>query len=168
MKRKLYIGFLLVGILFTFSSFTHALKITSSLIEYNANEKKLRVECKVFIDDFLRSLGKVINVNNLKERDISDIENYFKEFYVVEINGKRFPFNYESSQVHKVFNVLTIKFSKTNFNVKKGDQLKLKNTLLFNVFGFVQSNRMELRFPPYFKSLYFETTKIEDSYDHTF
>ncbi|WP_299619353.1 DUF6702 family protein [uncultured Tenacibaculum sp.] len=168
MKRILHIGFLLVGITFSFSSFSHPLKVTASLIEYDENQKNIRVECKVFVDDFLQSIGRPMNVNSLNKKDITDIESYFNEYYIIKIKGKKFTFKYDSSYFEKAFNVLTIKFSESSFTVNKGDNIDVKNALLFDVFGFLQSNRMELRFPPFFQSKYFETTKVEDSYTYTF
>ncbi len=168
MKRRLHIVLLLLGVISCFSSFTHPLKVTASLIEYNEDAKNIRVECKVFVDDFSQSIGRPMNVNNLSERDIKDIERYFREFYVVMVNGKKYPFEYDSSYYEKSFNVLTIKFYESDFTVKKGDKLEVKNALLFDVFGFLQSNRMELRFPPFFQSSYFESTKVKDAIEHTF
>ncbi|WP_299675863.1 DUF6702 family protein [uncultured Tenacibaculum sp.] len=166
--KKFKITFFLIGIFLVFSSFNHPLKITASLIEYNANEKKIRVECKVFVDDFLQSMGRPMNVNHLNEKDIADIEKYFNEYYVITVNDQKFNFNYDSSYFQKALNVLTIKFNESDLVVKKGHILKVKNTLLFDVFGFLQSNRMELRFPPFFKSSYFESTKVKDSLTYTF
>ncbi|WP_075342146.1 DUF6702 family protein [Tenacibaculum agarivorans] len=168
LKRKLY-TFCLLSILFlSFSSFTHPLKVTASLIEYNSKEKNIRVECKVFIDDFLIDIGRDMNVSNLTQKDKSVIENYFKEFYEIKVNNRKIPFNYETSEVQESYNVLTIKFSKSDLVLKKGDKINIKNTLLFSAFGYLQSNRIELRFKPFFASKYVESTKVDNSFSYTF
>ncbi|CAL2060905.1 DUF6702 family protein [Tenacibaculum sp. 190524A05c] len=167
MRQKLSIAFLFLVVL-SLTSFTHPLKATSSLIAFNADSKTIKVECKVFVDDFLTSLGRDMNVNRLTKKDKSVIEKYFDKNYIIKVNGKKNPLKFDSSEYSESFNLLTITFQESNLNLKKGDKLLVTNTLLFDEFGFLQSNRMELRFPPFFKEAYFESTKVKDSFIHTF
>ncbi len=168
MKRVTQIGILLLIVIMTFSSFTHPLKVTSSLINYNTDTQKIKVECRVFVDDFLLSLGRDMNCHKLTNKDKSAIENYFNKYFIMELNNKKLPFKIETSDYNENFNVLNIQFLENDATIKKGDILKVSNQLLFDEFEFVQSNRMELRFKPFFKVAYFESTKIQDSFSHTF
>ena len=169
MKRRIQITFLLLTLFLSFSSFVHPLKVSASLIEYDPDKKTIRVESKVFIDDFLKSIAnEEMDVNKLSDSDKLAIEAYYKESYIIKINGKETPLKYSSSDVDLNFNVLTIKFEETALTVKKRDKIEIINRLLFNEFGFLQSNRMELRFPPFFNSAYVECTKVRDNFLHTF
>ena len=168
MKRTLYIIVILLGVFLCFSSFIHPLKISASLVAYNPEKKSITVESKVFIDDFLNSIEKEMDVSNLSEADILVIEEYYKENYIITIEGKTVPLKYESSKVDLDVNVLTVIFYESALEVKKRDKLEIINRLLFNKFSFLQSNRMELRFPPFFDSAYVECTKVRDNFTHTF
>lgn len=151
MKIKLVKTILLLSILLIFSSFKHPLKLTASLIEYNPEANNIRMECKVFIDDFEDTINKKdFNVSNLTKGDKEEIEYFFDEFYHIIINGKKLPLNYKSSEVIKGKNVLIIKFAENDFTLKKGDNILIENQLFFKEFGNLQSNRITVRIPPFF------------------
>ena len=107
---------MLTGILFILTSFSnsHPIKITSSLILLNPKTANLEMECRVFIDDFTNSINstftKNINLANLSDEDKQGIENYFKEYYVITINGKKFPLKYAESKVLEEHNVFILRF----------------------------------------------------------
>jgi len=130
----------------------HPLKLSASLIEYNQGAKSIRMECRVFIDDFERCINPTlpsnINVFDLGPTDQEGIENYFSKNYLIEVNGERIPLEYQSSEVNKAYNTLTIKFSETPLSLKKGDKVWVKNTLLFEKFRYSQVNRITLHLSP--------------------
>jgi len=73
---KLYKILLLSCLLLFSTSFNslHPIKLTSSLVEFNPKANILRVECRVFIDDFTFSMNdtftKNFNVSNLTKEDV--------------------------------------------------------------------------------------------------
>ncbi|MFN7913125.1 MAG: DUF6702 family protein [Bacteroidota bacterium] len=152
-STKVLFSFVLMGIWLIFVSFKHPIKLTASLIEYNENTKMLSVECKVFIDDFEKSINKTltknIDLSTPTKEDKSGIEDYFEKYYTITINGKEMPLKYKASEVLKEYNVLTIKFSEKAIKLNKGDKILIENTLFFEEFGYLQSNRITIRIPPF-------------------
>ena len=152
-STKILLAFTLLSICLFFASFKHPIKLTASLIEYDEKTSALSMECKVFIDDFEKSiskkLAKNINVSNLMKEDKTGIEDYFEKYYTITLNGKKLPLKYFTSVVMREYNVLTIKFSENTIKLKKGDKLLIENTLFFEEFGYLQSNRITIRIPPY-------------------
>ena len=144
---------LLTIVVITSTSFKHPIKLTASLIEYEPKTNSLRMECKVFIDDFEKSINKTlpknINVSNLTKEDIKGLEDYFDTYLKISFNGKELPIKYKTSEVLREYNVLTVKFTDHLIKIKKGDKLEISNTLFFTEFGYIQSNRMTIRIPPY-------------------
>ena len=147
-------SFFLVTAVYPSAASSHPLKLSASLIEYEPEKKTLRVECKVFIDDFERSLSRSV----LKDTDVSSlkkeqkpqiIEAYFKKFYSITFNGKRLPLKYESAKPLFRQNVLIIAFKRTALSIKKGDQLRIENSMFIQDFGINQSNRIAVRIPPF-------------------
>jgi hypothetical protein len=59
------------------------------------------------------------------------------------------PLKYKASEVLKEYNVLTIKFSEKAIKLNKGDKILIENTLFFEEFGYLQSNRITIRIPPF-------------------
>ncbi|WP_298317565.1 DUF6702 family protein [uncultured Aquimarina sp.] len=159
---------LLLGCLLLFStsfSSSHPIKLTSSLIQSFPESNSLEVECRVFIDDFTFSMNdtftKNFNASDLSKEDIEGIENYFKKYYKIIINDKIYTLTYISSEVFEKHNVLSIKFSKKIPVIKEGDQICIENTLFFQEFDFLQSNRMTVRIPPFISEDYFEVTSLD-------
>ncbi len=153
MKHKFVGAFLLLGVLFISTSFRHPLKLTTSMVTYDPGSKTLKMECRVFIDDFEnsinRTLSKDINVSNLTKADKAGLERYFAERYAIRLNGKIIPLKYLSSKVLRAENVFSIKFTKGNVKFKKGDKLTIKNVLFCKEFGMNQTNRITVQIPPY-------------------
>ncbi|MEM9299763.1 MAG: DUF6702 family protein [Bacteroidota bacterium] len=161
MKTKTYnvIWFLLVFLIS--SSFTHPLKLTTSLIEYHLEKSSLYLECRVFIDDFEHTINRPgMAASSFTKGDKDEIEYYFNEFYDIELTGRKLYLNYESSEVFIANNVLVLKFSITNLMITEGDQLLIENRLFFADFGPQQSNRMTIRIPPFIS----EDTQITTLY----
>ncbi|WP_343912829.1 DUF6702 family protein [Aquimarina litoralis] len=159
---------LLGGILLISTSFnsTHPIKLTSSLIQSFPKDNVLGVECRVFIDDFTFSMNdtytKNFNASNLSKDDIKAIEKYFQRYYKIIINDQVYPLIYTSSEVFEKHNVLSIKFAKKIPSITEGDQICIENTLFFEDFGFLQSNRMTVRIPPHISEEYFEVTSLDE------
>lgn len=155
MKLNTYRTLLLLGILTFSSSFkwNHPLKLTASEIKYDVSSKKLKLECKVFIDDFESSINKTlsknINIYALTKADKAGIQKYFDNHFVITSNGKVLSLKYLSATVRKSENGMSIKFYKNNVSLKKDDKVKIKNTLFFKEFGVNQSNRVTVRIPPF-------------------
>ncbi|WP_299255556.1 DUF6702 family protein [uncultured Aquimarina sp.] len=159
---------LLLGCLLLFStsfSSSHPIKLTSSLIQTFPKSNILRVECRVFMDDFTYSMNdtftKNFNALKLSEQDIEGIEDYFERYYKIIINDKIYTLAYESSEVFEKHNVISIKFSNKIPVIKEGDQICIENTLFFEDFDFLQSNRMTVRIPPFISENYFEITSLD-------
>ena len=86
MNKLLFISLFVCNTSLISSTYTHPIKLTSSQIKYDVKSKSVRLECKVFIDDFApaisSSLLTTINQGaNLTEGDKQRIENYFIEKY---------------------------------------------------------------------------------------
>jgi len=152
------------------SSTNHPIKLTSSEIKYNSKTKDLRVECKVFMDDFApaisSSLLTSLNQSSLTNDDKKGIENYFTEKYKISINNNNFTWKIENFDISN--NVLSLIFCNHDVTIKKGDQLKIENSLLFEVFGEVQSNWMTIVFPPQIRNYNFESVIEDPVYTKTF
>jgi len=169
MKKILLVLTLLLSLSFTTFSNIHPIKLTSSEIKYIPKTKNLRVECKVFIDDFApvisSTLLKSIAQKNLTQEDLSRIENYFLEKFKIFFNGKPLPWNINS--YHIEHNILTLVYCNYNMDLNKDDHIKIENEMLFEVFGEVQSNWMTISFPPYFNDDNFESKLDDPIYSNT-
>ncbi len=164
---KFYNVCLLVSILLFSTSFkdVHPIKLTASLIEYNPEKTSLRMECRVFIDDFENSINKTrtnpIRVTNLSKEGIKGIEEHFEKYYTIIVNDKKIPLKYKSSEIMEKYNILIIKFYEDTLALKKGDQICIENTLFFEEFKFLQTNRITVQLPPFLTQEYFEA-KYDD------
>ncbi|WP_348772867.1 DUF6702 family protein [Aquimarina sp. MMG016] len=157
----------LLCILFFSTSFSssHPIKLTSSLIEINPRTNILSMECRVFMDDFTFSMNdtftKNFNASNLSKEDLEGIEDYFERYYKIFINDKIYTLTYISSEVFEKHNVLSIKFSNKIPVIAEGDQICIENTLFFEDFDFLQSNRITVRIPPFISEDYYEITSLD-------
>ncbi|MCK8521255.1 hypothetical protein M0D21_06745 [Aquimarina sp. D1M17] len=167
-KNKFYKIIYAVCLLFVSTSFNsvHPIKISSSLIEFNPKTNMVDVECRVFIDDFTFSMNdtftKNLNVSNLSEEDKTAIEKYFKRYYKIYINDILYSLEYSSSEVFEEHNVVSFKFIKDVPPIKEGDQICIDNTLFFEDFGILQSNRITVRVPPFIAEDHFEITTVDE------
>ena len=146
--------FFVYPLLLSTGTLSHPLKISASLIDYDPQDKTLRLECKVFLDDFERSLSRSVlqgvDVSTLKKEERPRIiESYFKEFYQIRLNGKKLPLKYQTVVPLYDRNVLIIKFAKISLPIKKGDTLEIENSMFFRDYGPSQSNRIAVRIPPF-------------------
>ena len=132
----------------------HPLKLTASLIEYNSKSKSLTMECKVFRDDFQKSLRKSVlkgvdKSDVTREGKIKIIESYFRKYYSIIHNGNILPLRLESSKYLRGQNVIVIAFKPNSLDLKTGDKLSIRNTLFFEDFKHSQSNRIVVRIPSF-------------------
>ena len=132
----------------------HPLKLSASIIKYDSARRSLRMECKVFIDDFQLSLVNSIlkdrDPNSVKREDRRElIEQYFQMFYSVRHNGRSLTWRVE--QVIPLYreNVLVIQFDSGMTRLKKGDKVTVENTIMFRDFGSAQTNRTVMVIPEY-------------------
>ncbi|MEE2902656.1 MAG: DUF6702 family protein [Myxococcota bacterium] len=152
-RSNLISGLFLIAIaLWPSISVGHPLKLSASLIEYDHKKKFIRMECRVFLDDFQLSLSSSVlkgrERTKLKESEKPRIiEAYFKDLYHITVNGKRIRLKFDSMKYMQAQNVLEIKFARVPLSMKKGDKIEIKNMLFFDDFGSQQSNRMALRIP---------------------
>ncbi|RNC86249.1 MAG: hypothetical protein ED556_08090 [Winogradskyella sp.] len=170
MKPKLFFSFLLLSAFLFASLSSHPLKLTASEIKYDEKTKSIRVDCRVFIDDFAPVINKTLfdrlENSNITEDDKLAIQNYFAFNYRISINGKVLPFKIKDYKVQS--NVMNIEFAKNYITLKKGDKLYIENNLLFEVFGPMQTNWVTLRIPPFIPKGSFESQIESNSYSQTF
>ncbi len=159
MKYRLSIISLLVCIFLASSGFNHPIKMTTSLIEYDAEKKRMNIECRVFIDDFQNSLGGLnFDASKITNDDIEEIENYFDTFFKIVVGEEELKLNYRSSKVYGSSTILALKFSVENVFIDNGDDFLIENKLFFLDFGPLQTNSMTLRIPPFISQEYREAT----------
>ena len=156
--------------LFIFLSFSHPIKLTSSIIRYDPQTQIINMECKVFIDDFSPAIAPNIEqrVNNksLSSDDLLRIENYFNTNYKIFIDGDKLPLVINNYKVAN--NVMTLSFSISNITLKIGNRLNIENELLFEKFPDLQSNWMTIQIPPFIPNNNFESKFENYIYSHTF
>jgi len=167
---KKYKQIIILSSLFILFSFSHPIKLTSSIIKYNAETKVISMECKVFIDDFAPAIGPNLEnrINNeiLTKDDLLRIENYFSTNYKIFIDGNKLSLAIDKYKVAN--NVMTLSFSSTYIILKKGDKLNIENELLFEKFPDLQSNWMTIQIPPFLPNYNFESKFENYLYSFTF
>ena len=167
---KKYKQIIILSSLFILFSFSHPIKLTSSIIKYNSETKVISMECKVFIDDFAPAIGpnleNRINDKSLTKDDLLGIENYFRTNYKIFIDGKKLLLTIDKYKVAN--NVMTLSFSSTYITLKKGDKLNIENELLFEKFPDLQSNWMTIQIPPFLPNYNFESKFDNYLYSFTF
>lgn len=168
--KKIQIAIFLFCASFVFSSFEHPVKLTSSEIKYNTDTKSVGIECKVFIDDFAKAFSSAtietrMNLSKLTEKDKTLIEDYFVKKYKIFVNGILLPIKFGTYTSKE--NVMTLKFSKIDIDLKKGDKILIENELLFDEFEFQQSNWITLRLPPFIKNSNFACKLDKSTYSKT-
>ncbi len=172
MKHKVFIIIFLLSIGSILTSFKHPIKLTASLIEYDPESTSIQMECRVFIDDFEKSINKRltkdIDITSLTQEDKLSIEDYFKQYYSITIKGKRIPLKFKTTELLDAQNIVIIKFAKKELIIKKGDKLTIENILFFVEYGGLQSNRVTLRMPPFLNEYSFQSTIDKYSFYYTF
>ena len=92
---KMSVALFLISLLFIVSpGMSHPLKLSASLVEYDPETKGLHMECKVFLDDFERSLSRAIlkgkDPSSIPKADKSKIVNaFFGKYYTIVHNGNK-------------------------------------------------------------------------------
>lgn len=152
----MFLRFIYISLIFlVFSSTSHPIKLTSSLLEYKQATGELSYECKVFIDDFEnainKTLSKKIAIQKPTQEDIAGINRHFGNHVKIFINGKVLPMMYKSSEVIKSANVYIIRFKDIPIKLKKGDKIQISNSLFFEEFEYAQTNFILVKIPPFVK-----------------
>lgn len=167
---KKYKQIIILSSLFILFSFSHPIKLTSSIIKYDSETKVISMECKVFIDDFAPAIGpnleNRINSKSLTKDDLLRIENYFITNYKIFIDGNKLPLAIDKYKVAN--NVMTLSFYSTFITLKKGNKLNIENELLFEKFPDLQSNWMTIQIPPFLPNYNFESKFENYLYSYTF
>ncbi|MDG1160840.1 MAG: hypothetical protein P8M76_02080 [Flavobacteriaceae bacterium] len=161
---------LILSSLLILFSFSHPIKLTSSIIKYDKETKVLSMECKVFVDDFAPAIDQAlehrINNKTLTKDDLSRIEDYFITNYKIFIDGEKLPLAIDQYKVAN--NVMTLSFSSIYITLKKGNKLNIENELLFEKFPDLQSNWMTIQIPPFLSNYNFESKFENYIYSYTF
>ena len=161
---------LILSSLLILFSFSHPIKLTSSIIKYDKETKVLSMECKVFVDDFAPAIDQAlehrINNKTLTKDDLSRIEDYFITNYKIFIDGEKLPLAIDQYKVAN--NVMTLSFKSTHIIFKKGDKFSIENELLFEKFPDLQSNWMTIQIPPFLPNYNFESKFENYIYSYTF
>ena len=161
---------LILSSLLILFSFSHPIKLTSSIIKYDKETKSLSMECKVFVDDFAPAIDQAleyrINNKTLTKDDLSRIEDYFISNYKIFIDGEKLPLAIDQYKVAN--NVMTLSFSSIYITLKKGNKLNIENELLFEKFPDLQSNWMTIQIPPFLPNYNFESKFENYIYSYTF
>lgn len=174
MTFKLHFILFFISTLLFSSSFNqvedHPIKLTSSQIKYDATAKTLKMECKVFIDDFapVINTGLFLRARNgeLTVDDKNGIERYFQEKYRIFVNHRKLSLTFKDYTIQE--NVMSIEFDENHVALKKGDEIYIENELLFEEFDYKQSNWMTIRIPPYVPNDNFESKIDNFTYSHRF
>lgn len=170
------IFFLITTVLLSFiapsteSSLDHPMKLTSSEIKYDINTKSIKMECKVFIDDFAPVINPTLFVRaqklNLTNDDKKGIERYFQEKYRIFINHRKLSLSFEEYSIRE--NVMSIRFSENYVSLQKDDEIYVENELLFEEFDYQQSNWITFNMPPFIFNRNFESKKGNFTYSFKF
>ena len=95
MVTKLYKWFLLLSLAFVAGGFSaHPIFVSVTEIEHNAKEKTLEISCKIFTDDFEKTLRKAYNTHidllQVKDKPAMDklVNDYVQKHLKIAVNGK--------------------------------------------------------------------------------
>ena len=95
MVTKLYKWFLILSLSFLISNFSfHPIFVSVTEIEHNAKEKTLEVSCKIFTDDFEKTLRKAYNTHVdlllAKDKPAMDklVNDYVQKHLKIMVDGK--------------------------------------------------------------------------------
>ena len=101
MVTKLYKWFLILSLSFLISSFSfHPIFVSVTEIEHNAKEKTLEVSCKIFTDDFEKTLRKAYNTHVdlllAKDKPAMDklVNDYVQKHLKIMVDGKQIVLKY--------------------------------------------------------------------------
>ena len=153
LTRHLAVLSFLVSVCLPTTASSHPLKLSASLIDYDPGQQGIRVQCKVFMDDFqlslLNSVLKGRDPRKVKKQERPAlIEKYFEQFFSIEHNGRRLLWKVDSLTPLYRENVLVIRFKRMKARLSKGDSLSIKNAIFFRDF-YDQTNRTVVRIPSF-------------------
>ena len=101
MVTKLYKWFFILSLSFLISSFSfHPIFVSVTEIEHNAKEKTLEVSCKIFTDDFEKTLRKAYNTHVdlllAKHKPAMDklVNDYVQKHLKIMVDGKQIVLKY--------------------------------------------------------------------------
>ena len=101
MVTKLYKWFFILSFSFLVSSFSfHPIFVSVTEIEHNAKEKTLEVSCKIFTDDFEKTLRKAYNTHVdlllAKDKPAMDklVNDYVQKHLKIMVDGKQIVLKY--------------------------------------------------------------------------
>lgn len=128
--KYIFASFCLVAfVCLSFSA--HPIYLSTTEIDYNKKNKTLEIAIKIFSDDLGEVLseeqGETVEIGTDREHQDATalITEYLEEHFVVEVNGKKKPFNYVTRrnvredfyatwvllEVPKVYNIKTLKLT---------------------------------------------------------
>ncbi|MBY0245323.1 MAG: hypothetical protein K2Q03_07725 [Sphingobacteriaceae bacterium] len=110
--------------------------MSSTDVVYNAKEKSLEINCKIFTDDFENALRKnyktkvdLIGVKFQKNMDVL-VKKYLETHLQIEVNGHKSAPNYIGFEIDN--ESVSVYFEIDNVNSLK--ELKFSNTILYDLF----------------------------------
>ena len=162
MEKKMSKLSILFLFLFGSSVYAHQLKFSTTLIEYVEESARLDLMFNVFMDDFAYGvdnlLSKEIDYVSPSKSEKKDLKKYFDTFFKISLNGIQLNLEYEEVEIYSDYNAFRFKFSCDKVNINKGDELFFENNLLFNEFGYQQTNMTVIRIPPFFEEEHYQAT----------
>ena len=161
MKFRL-LFFLLIFPLLSFNDF-HKFYVSVTEIEHNEKNQSLQVISRVFTDDFEKvlktrfdpgiRLGKEVETPGIN----SQIEKYLSQRFAVEVDGKPLQVKFIGKEYENDMILFYIEIP----NVKEIKKIKVKNTLLLDMFE-EQKNLIHVEFKGKTKSLILADGKESD------
>ncbi|MCJ8275492.1 MAG: hypothetical protein HRT44_01065 [Bdellovibrionales bacterium] len=154
LKAKVVISlFVLSAIFWPSLGLSHPLKLSSTLIKHDPAKGVVVIECKVFADDFSKSIYRSLQGSDISKLSADDkrktINNYLNRYLRITFNGKPFLIKFKGSKYIRSQNVLVLMFEENKLAVQEGDQIIIQNRLFFDDFGPAQKNHIFVQFPKY-------------------
>ncbi|RZJ31933.1 MAG: hypothetical protein EOO48_00520 [Flavobacterium sp.] len=134
--RRFFTAFFALILVVTASSFAaHKFYVAIFQINYNQGKQTMEITSRIFIDDLNKALekkcGRPVHVadQGQTDQDIELMKKYIEANFTIEINGKRRPLVYRSSEIEN--NVLICYYSIREVSQVKS--LEIQNKLLFDL-----------------------------------
>ncbi len=161
---------LLAIILMNFNMIKHPIKMSSTDIEYIQFEKRIEMSCSFFADDFKKALKQEkirdINIGKPTKEDLSALNKYMNTNMKITVDNKIFPLVIASTYFDASSNLFKINFEFEKVALKKGTSFTFENKILFNIFGYMQTNYVYISIPPFVMQEGFSFTL--DNYSQTY
>ena len=160
LSKPLILIFLFFGLYI--NSHAHQLKFSTTLIEYNKESNEIEFMFNLFMDDFLFSANKIlpkeVDFLSPSKTEKRKVKKYFDTYFKIAVNGVVLDLKFEEIEVHTNYNAFRFKFSCSQIYIQKGDVLFIENNLLFNEFGYKQTNMNVIRMLPFFEEKHYQAT----------